>query len=205
MSASLRRSMSLYCCFFMALIVSGCCAPKSYVVLLPKDGQVSGEVTVTNAQGSQLLSRSWQKTEITGADSRPGAPVQMDEKAASADFSKVLATLPAPALHFLLFFRLDSTELTPDSRPLLPEIVKGVKQRHPARISITGHTDSSGTEAYNFQLGRLRAEAVLSQLRSLGADPVLVDTVSRGKSEPLVKTPDQSLEPRNRRVEVTVW
>ena len=202
---ALRRHLSLCCCLFLTIMLSGCCGPKSYVVLLPKDGQVSGEVTVTNAQGSQMLNRSWQKTEIAGADSPPGAPVQADEKAAQAEFSKVLAALPAPAIHFLLYFRLDSTELMPDSRLLLPEIVKSVQQRRPARLSITGYTDSAGTEAYNYQLGRLRAEAVLAQLKSLGADPVLVDTDSRGKSELLVKTPDQSLEPRNRRAEVTIW
>lgn len=197
--------LSLCCCLFLTVVVSGCAGPRSYVVLLPKDGQVSGEVTVTNAQGSQVLNRSWQKTEIAGADSRPGAPVQVDEKAAQAEFSKVLAALPAPALHFLLYFRLNSAELMPDSRLLLPEIVKSVQQRRPARLSIAGHTDSAGTEAYNYQLGRLRAEAALAQLKSLGAAPVLVDTDSRGKSEPLVRTPDQSLEPRNRRAEVTIW
>lgn len=201
---ALRRNLSLWLCLFWAVMVSGCSGPSSYVVLLPKDGQVSGEVTVTNAQGSQVLNRSWQKTEIAGADSRPGAPVQLDQKAASAEFSKVLAALPAPAMHFILYFRLNSAELMPDSRLALPEIVKHLQLRRPARLSITGHTDTTGTEAYNYQLGRLRAEAVLALLKSLGADPVLVDTVSRGKSEPLVRTPDQSLEPRNRRAEVTV-
>lgn len=197
--------LSLCCCFFLVVMVSGCSGPRSYVVLLPKDGQVSGEVTVTNARGSQVLNRSWQKTEIAGADTPPSAPVQLDEKTTHADFSTVLAALPEPAMHFLVFFRLDSTELMPDSRNLLPEIVKSLQQRRPARLSIIGHTDSRGSEAYNYQLGRLRAEAVLAKLKFLGADPVLVDTVSRGKNEPLVITPDQSLEPRNRRVEVIVW
>ncbi len=198
------RRLSLCCCLFLVVMVSGCSGPKSYVILLPKDGQVSGEVTVTNAHGSQVLNRSWQKTEIAGADSRPSTPVQVDEKATQADFSTVLAALPAPSMHFLLYFRLNSTELLPDSRNLLPEIVKCLQQRRPARLSITGHTDSVGSEAYNYQLGLLRAEAVLAKLKSLGADPVQADTVSKGKSEPLVITPDQSLEPRNRRAEVTV-
>jgi peptidoglycan-associated lipoprotein len=199
-----RRRFSLCCSLFWAVMVSGCAGPKSYVVLLPKDGKVSGEVTVTNAKGSQVLNRSWQKTEIAGADTRPGTPVQLDQKGAPSELSKVLATLPSQPTRFLLFFRLDSTELMPDSRLLLPEIVKSLQQRHPAQLSIVGHTDTVASESYNLQLGRLRAEAVLALLKSLGANPVLVDTVSKGKSEPLVRTPDQTLEPRNRRVEVTV-
>ena len=185
-------------------MVSGCAGPKSYVLLLPKDGKVSGEVTVTNAKGSQVLNRSWQKTEIAGADTRPSVPVLLDGKVAQPELSKVLAALPSTPVHYLLFFRLDSTELMPDSRLLLHEIVKSVQLRHPVRLSIVGHTDTVGTEAYNHQLGRLRAEAVFALLKSLGADPVVVETVSKGKSEPLVRTPDQTLEPRNRRVEIAI-
>jgi len=199
------RRLSLWSYLLVMVILTGCSGAKSYVVLLPKDGKVSGEVTVTNAQGSQLLDRSWQKTEIAGADVRPGAAVQLDQKDVQADFSKVLAALPAPPAHYLLFFRLDSAELVPDSMPLLPEIVKCVQQRHPAHLSIVGHTDTVASEAYNYQLGRLRAEAALARLQSMGAAPSQVETISRGKSDPLVKTPDQVLEPRNRRAEVIVW
>lgn len=199
----LLRRLSLSFCLLGALALSGCAAPQSYVILLPQNGE-TGEVTVTNAKGSQVLNRSWQKTEM-GEDVRPSAPVQLNEKAVQAELSKVLTALPAPPVRFLLFFPLDSVELTPDSEPLLPEIVKSLKQREPAKISIVGHTDTTGSEAYNERLGRQRAEAILARLRSFGTDPVLVDTVSKGKSEPLVSTPDQTPEPRNRRAEITVW
>jgi outer membrane protein OmpA-like peptidoglycan-associated protein len=205
MTDQLRRLLPLWYFLVWTMFVSGCAGPKSYVVLLPKDGQVSGEVTVTNAKGTQVLNRSWQKTEIAGANARPSAPVQLDEKQAKADFSKVLATLPSPPVHFLLFFHLDSTDLMPASRLVLPEIVKSVQQHHPARLSVVGHTDTVASEAYNYQLGRLRAQVVLALLRSMGADPILMDVVSKGKNEPLVRTPDETLEPRNRRAEVVVW
>lgn len=199
----LLRRLSVSFCLLGAIALSGCAAAKSYVILLPQDGE-TGEVTVTNAKGSQVLNRSWQKTEM-GADAPPSAPVQLNAKALQAELSTVLTALPAPPLRFLLFFQLDSVELTPDSQPLLPEIVKSLKEREPAKISIVGHTDTMGSDAYNERLGRRRAEAVLARLRSLGTDPVLVDTLSKGKSEPLVSTPDQTPEPRNRRAEITVW
>lgn len=202
---ALRCHLSLCFSLFWAVLVLGCAQEKSYVVLLPKDGKVSGEVTVTNAKGSQVLNRSWQKTEIAGADTRPSVPVLLDEKRAQPELAKLLGALPSKPVHYLLFFRLDSTELLPDSQLLLQEIVNSVKKRHPVRLSIVGHTDTVGTEAYNHQLGRLRAEAVLALLTSLGADPVLVETVSKGKSMPLVRTPDQTLEPRNRRAEIAIW
>lgn len=200
----LLRRLPVWLSLVWALVLSGCAAANSYVILLPQDGKVSGEVTVTNAKGSQVLTRSWQKTEM-GADTRPSAPVQLDEKRAQVELSGVLAALPPPPSQFLLFFQFDSVELTQDSRTLLPEIVKSLQQRQPAKISIVGHTDTVGSTEYNERLGRLRAEAVLALLRSLGGEPILVDTGSKGKKEPLVSTPDQTLEPRNRRTEITVW
>ena len=203
MIIDLLRRLTLGFYLLGALALSGCAAAQSYVILLPQNGE-TGEVTVTNAKGSQVLNRSWQKTEM-GEDVRPSTPVQLNERAVKAELSTVLTALPAPPVRFLLFFPLDSVELTPDSEPLLPEIVKSLKQREPAKISIVGHTDTVGSDAYNERLGRQRAEAILARLRSLGTDPVLVDTVSKGKSEPLVSTPDQTPEPRNRRAEITVW
>jgi outer membrane protein OmpA-like peptidoglycan-associated protein len=45
---------------------------------------------------------------------------------------------------------------------------------------------------------------VLKLLVAAGLDPSLVDVTSHGEADPLVPTPDERLEPRNRRVEITV-
>lgn len=197
-----RRHRLLAAGLTLMLLLCGCAGQKSLVVLLPEDGTVSGEVMVTTPTGSQLLNQSWQAAEISG--SGVAGPVVMDEAAVQGMFGEVLAAMPRPPVHYLLFFQLDSTELVPDSRPILTEIVKAIVERAPADLSIVGHTDTVGADEYNYQLGLRRARAVSDLLISLGAAPNGVEISSSGKSALLVHTGDQTLEPRNRRAEVTV-
>jgi outer membrane protein OmpA-like peptidoglycan-associated protein len=174
------------------------------VVLLPESGGHGSEVVVVNSHGSQVLSRPWQAVEIADKSERPASPVVLDEAKVQGIFGKVLSAMPAPPAHYMIFFKLDSAEIMPDSRRLLPEILKAINERQPAELSVVGHTDTVESTEYNYHLGLLRANAVVALLKSLGAAPKYVTTFSRGKSDLLVKTGDQVLEPRNRRAEVTV-
>lgn len=198
-----RRLLPLFC-FFVSVLLSGCAAQKSVIVLLPEDGKVSSEVTVVNAQGSQVLSQSWQSVEIAGSHGRPANPVVLDKTTVQGDFGGVLAAMPLQPAHFLLYFKLDSAELLTDSQLILPVIAKAIKDRHPAQLSVVGHTDTVESNEYNYQLGLQRATAVSKLLASYGAAPASIEISSRGKTNLLVKTPDQTLEPRNRRAEVTI-
>jgi len=191
-------------CFFVAVFLSGCSVQKSVIVLLPEDGKVSGAVTVANTQGAQLLNQSWQSVEIAGSQGPPAQPVVLDEPTVQGVFGGVMSALPLPPVHYLLYFKLDSVELLPDSRRLLPAIARAVKERQPAQLSVVGHTDTVESAAYNYQLGLQRARAVLKLLETNDAAPAQSDISSRGKSDLLVKTPDQTPEPRNRRAEVTI-
>jgi len=188
--------------FIVSVLISGCAGEKSRIVLLP--GDHPGEVTVTNAQGSQVLNHSWQSVEIAGPHGRPESPVELDKTAVQDDFSEVLSAMPSSPVHYMIFFKLDSIEIMPESRLLLPEIAKTINNRHPAQLSIVGHTDTVDSVEYNYRLGLLRARTVAKLLTALGAAPVSVEITSRGKTDLLVKTPDQTLEPRNRRAEVTI-
>jgi outer membrane protein OmpA-like peptidoglycan-associated protein len=184
----------------------GCASPrgKASFVLLPEEGHPSGLVSVTNAQGEQLLERSYQSVTVARAGEAPGKPVQLSSGALNREFGAVLGTLPPAPLSFQLYFELDSSQLVPESQRLLPEIARAVRERYPAQVTVVGHADTTGPEAYNMQLGLRRAAAVAGQLKGLGANPVGVETASRGKADLLVPTPDQTPEPRNRRAEVTV-
>jgi outer membrane protein OmpA-like peptidoglycan-associated protein len=201
--AHYRRLVPFFC-FLVSVLLSGCAAQKSVIVLLPEAGRVSGEVTVVNAQGSQLLNRSWQSVEIEGSQGRPGDPIVLDQTTVQGEFGRVMSAMPLPPVHYLLYFKLGSVELMPDSRLLLPAIARVIKERHPAQLSVVGHTDTVESAQYNYQLGLLRARAVTALIAAHGAAPASIETSSRGKSDLLVKTPDQTLEPRNRRAVVTI-
>lgn len=71
-------------------------------------------------------------------------------------------------------------------------------------VSVIGHTDTTGPAALNAALGLQRAMAIRDLLVEAGLAADLIDVVSHGEADLLVPTPDDTAEPRNRRVEVTV-
>jgi len=187
----------------VAGILAGCAAPKASFVLLPEAGAGPGLVEVTNEKGTTLLSRPLQEVDVT-RHQPPGPAQQLDQAALQKRYGAQLGNLPAAPVHELLYFQFGSTSLTPDSERRLGEIARTVQARRPAQVSVIGHADTVGTLEYNYRLGLERATAVAERLRALGADAVSTEIISRGESEPLVKTADETLEPRNRRAEVTV-
>jgi outer membrane protein OmpA-like peptidoglycan-associated protein len=71
-------------------------------------------------------------------------------------------------------------------------------------VAIVGHTDTKGTRESNTKLASARAEVVKSIVIDAGVAPELIAVTSLGESKPLVATPDNVDEPRNRRVEVVI-
>jgi outer membrane protein OmpA-like peptidoglycan-associated protein len=67
-----------------------------------------------------------------------------------------------------------------------------------------GHTDTMGTPVKNVELGLRRANAVQALLVDAGLPATSVAVTSHGEGALLVRTADGVVEPRNRRVEITV-
>ena len=103
MNRSLHRRLLPLFCFFVSVLLSGCAAQRSVIVLLPEDGKVSGEVTVVNAQGSQVLNRSWQSVEIAGSQGQPANPVILDKPTVEGVFGGVISAMPLPPVHYMLY------------------------------------------------------------------------------------------------------
>lgn len=177
---------------------------QSVVVLLPDpgDGNV-GRAVVSNGVGATELSAARESTTVN-PNQAPAPVVVMNEADVTRLFGDVLATLPAAPQRFLLYFRFESEELTEESRALLPQILQAVKNRPFPDVAVVGHTDTTGTNAGNYELGLRRANAIRSRLVEAGIDAALIEVSSHGESDLLVKTADGVAEPRNRRVEITV-
>jgi outer membrane protein OmpA-like peptidoglycan-associated protein len=73
-----------------------------------------------------------------------------------------------------------------------------------AEVTVIGHTDTTGSRASNYQLGLERAQAVRALLLEAGLDDSLIEVSSHGEADLLHSTPDNTSEPRNRRVEITI-
>lgn len=190
---------------FLALVIlaSGC-AKKTTVVLLPDpDGKV-GHITVSTDTGSTDITQARESTVVKGRESTPTSPTILTEDDINADFAQVLAMLPNKPIHFILYFKGGSTELTADSMNFLSDILESIRSRDSRNISVIGHTDTAGDHQYNMQLSQKRASAIRNILVQKGVPSNSIKSTSHGENNPLVKTADNVHEPKNRRVEVVV-
>ena len=68
------------------------------------------------------------------------------------------------------------------------------------RIEIVGHTDNTGSDAYNQALSERRAEAVKAWVVAQGVNPALITTSGKGESEPADDNSTKEGRQNNRRV-----
>jgi outer membrane protein OmpA-like peptidoglycan-associated protein len=104
---------------------------------------------------------------------------------------------------FLFPFR--STEY--DKDPKVEEYLKKLVDKHKnttATFLIVGHTDDVGTDEYNLELGRARAQSIANVLIKRGIASNRIRVESRGKREPVADNTTEDGRHRNRRVVITV-
>jgi outer membrane protein OmpA-like peptidoglycan-associated protein len=83
--------------------------------------------------------------------------------------------------------------------------VAGVLNNYPqTTIQIAGHTDSTGSEQYNMQLSRQRAESVKNALVGYGVAPMRLLTVGYGETKPIASNATEAGRQMNRRVAITI-
>ena len=100
-----------------------------------------------------------------------------------------------------LNFDFDKSVVKPQYFELLRN-VKDYAEQNDFRLTIIGHTDSKGTDAYNMALGMRRAIAVRDKLIEFGLDPARVLSVeSIGESEPIAPNDTEQGRFENRRIE----
>jgi outer membrane protein OmpA-like peptidoglycan-associated protein len=191
-------------CLAVLLCLTACCKDRNLVVLLPEPGGTTGQILVSNQGGSQLLQEPNMATTILSAQSAPKKPEPMGEQEIQETFGEALVALPSPPIHFILYFKTDTTEITNESRKLLAKVLPAIADHESIDVSVVGHTDRFGTRAYNYQLALERALLVQKMLLALGINPQFIEVTSHGEDNPLIQTADEVREPRNRRVEVVV-
>ena len=177
---------------------------EALIVLLPdSDTRSMGRASVSNPSGSVELARERDAT-LAAANRRPTPVTTLSEADVERLFGDALSALPPTARRFTLYFQFESDELTDESRALMAEILSTVKERVIPEVAVVGHTDTMGTTPANVQLGLKRAMTVRNLLVAAGLDGSLIDVISHGEAEPIVRTADETPEPRNRRVEIAV-
>jgi photosystem I P700 chlorophyll a apoprotein A2 len=189
-------------------------------------------VAACNDAGEELDARAPTDvaTEAPGATSevevggqRPSSQVAVADPGASSEVEvrvgeilSRLETSTAPegtiiTLPERVLFDFDQTELKPEATAVLADIAEVVDFYREAPVSILGHTDDVGDEAYNDDLSHRRATAVADELvDGQGVERSRLDVVGLGERQPVApnRTPDGADDPQgrtlNRRVEVVI-
>jgi len=103
-----------------------------------------------------------------------------------------------------LKFEFDKAELRPEDRELLSRIAGILVTAQDYTISVNGHTDDVGSEAYNQKLSERRAQAVRDYLVEAGLAPPILSVTGHGKAVPLVRERSEAARAKNRRVELGI-
>ncbi len=198
-----RPGSVLACALLAGLLSAG--ATRDLVVVLPESNGHVGAVVVQAGESRTVLNSAY-------AAGRPGSgkvrPATLDAARVNRAFGDALAALPQPPVSFTLYFPEGSSVIDPASRETLDRVFAEVRRRKAAEIVITGHTDTVGADESNDALSKQRADAIRQLLTPIlaerGVPPGAVSTAGRGRRELAEPEPDQTPDPKNRRVEITV-
>lgn len=98
-------------------------------------------------------------------------------------------------------FDIDKSVIKPESMGVLNQVAKFLKENSSVNMEIDGHTDNTGVAAHNLTLSQQRADAVKSQLVSMGIDVSRLSTKGFGDTKPISNNGTPEGKANNRRVE----
>ena len=211
-----RRGIPLLIVFF----TSGCVATQDWVQswvpeqLFPLNKRISDNEAALTQMGGRMSNVEGQvqtmSKQIADLDSR------LNQTTAKADQAldniqrlkldkKLVLDLKQGA-----FFTSNSTVLTNEAKKDIDSFLSDVKGDSDGMSSllfvVAGYTDNVGTEKYNYELGRLRADNVASYLRAQKKiAPSNLSVISFGESAPVADNNTDAGRAKNRRVEILVY
>lgn len=114
------------------------------------------------------------------------------------DGESILVNLPD------VTFAVDSTTISPSFRAALDEVAASLQKYPNSLVDVMGHTDSTGSDSYNLDLSRRRAESVKGYLVMRGVSGARIATVGYGEQYPRADNATEEGRALNRRVEIRI-
>ena len=154
--------------------------------------------TVVDSTGKPVIAANNTAVLHAGSYDCPPPPAA----AAVAPAAAVPPAAPLANAVYFVFFDFDKSAITPAAQDILNTVVSDARRTSANRLNVVGHTDTSGSPAYNQRLSERRATAVREALVQRGVPAGQITTRGVGESQPLIATGDGVREPSNRRAEI---
>lgn len=195
-------------------------APNGYLVDSSKDVVKSGfglcwhtgnwtpaDATVEGCDGFIAKQPEAMAAPKESAPAMPAAPAEPAKQAPAAAAPVAPAAAPVSekvTFETDAFFAFDKAVLQPAGKAKLEDLVSKLQGTDIEVVIATGHTDWTGTDAYNQKLSVRRAEAVKAFLVSKGLPAERVFAEGKGEKQPVASNKTKQGRAQNRRVDVEV-
>lgn len=176
-----------------ALAVTGCMSTNPSNQRTPGEFQVVAQKVIPAGVPCLRIQERYRKS-VSGCDV---AVVSASGGMTREQLIDLNVKFQREVVHFVNF-DFDKDVLRPDARRTLDQQAAWIREYADLKFSVFGHTDLVGSQDYNFDLAKRRADAVVNYLISQGVSvEQLESVVSFGKTQPIVQTTRP--EERNRR------
>jgi outer membrane protein OmpA-like peptidoglycan-associated protein len=199
----MTKPLIVAACGLIILLFSGCVGSTS-VILMPDENGKVGAVTVKTDGDFRVIDKAYNSVTTTALGSKIAQTQALTESNVSTEYANVLKAQPTKAVSFVLYFLVGSTELTDKSQASISTVIAKINERSPTEINVIGHTDTTGLDESNIQLSLKRAKAVEKILKESMTSHNPISIKWFGWHDPMIATPPNVNEPRNRRVEILI-
>jgi outer membrane protein OmpA-like peptidoglycan-associated protein len=137
-----------------------------------------------------------------------GANACISAEDAKAMFDDALAACAGVTGDFIVYFGFDRSNIDAAAHKVIVDVVGALKGYSAPLVSLVGHTDTVGSDAYNQALSERRAtsteRAINKEAKAEGVNPGTITKSGRGERDLAVETGNNVREPRNRRVTIAI-
>jgi outer membrane protein OmpA-like peptidoglycan-associated protein len=171
-------------------------------------GKSSGPAIMVQARDGKSFKGFW--TEAGSGDWHPDWDLKkISDKVGSCPHWNVKVNVVADDLAasgrvrlYGINFDSDSDKLRADAKPAVDQLLDALKANASWKVTIEGHTDSTGNAAHNLDLSKRRAAAVKAALVAGGIDAARLSPQGYGQTKPVASNDSEIGRAQNRRVEV---
>jgi outer membrane protein OmpA-like peptidoglycan-associated protein len=104
-----------------------------------------------------------------------------------------------------VLFGFDKSDLTGTAQQNIRDLATILNKYPDTYVRVEGHTDTTGTDAYNYALSERRANSVANYLRTQGVDGGRIQTYWYGSKQPVAPNTTDANKAKNRRVEFSIY